>query len=301
VTEPEPATTASPSPDTLPESPPAADTSLLPALQGAIPRVEFQQAHRDFLEGVRPPAALLSIVHGRRLLRAGYRLEEWFPAETSVITTTTVADSKLARLSPNAEWGLVRCLEPAYHIPADFPVYGDMTPEIRTARTDAVATGTRVMADALRGTPTTVLPLIKGSTPRERARCYEVVRQLEPPAVVEYATQYFSTPGNGQFPALRDSLTAITAETEGHVPILTLGFQSPTGKYSLRALPDEIPVRAASGLHRWLSRVSPRSNTPTEMRAAYASFAMDVGRAVGAPPDSRYDDGSGGVPDGRRE
>lgn len=280
----------------VPVDPPAADAPMPAALQGCIPRVEFQQAHHEFLQTVRPPAAMLNIVHARRLLKAGWTTDEWFPEETAVITTTTVADNQLARFSPNAEWGIVRCIEPAYHIPADFPVYGDMDPSIRMARAEAVATGTRVMHRALQGSRTTVLPLIKGTTPEERAVCYEAVEEVDPPAIVKYATQYFTVSGNRQFYGLSDALTAITAETDGEYPIITLGFLSPDGKYSLRELPDEVPVRGASGCPTWIKRVRPRSATATEMRNRYAKFAMKVGRACGAAPSARYDDGSGGAP-----
>lgn len=256
--------------------------------RGAIPRVEHQQAHGDFLRAVRPPAAMISVTHAERLLDDGKTAADWFPEETDVITTTTIADADLADLDWERERNLVEEFDPSYHVPTDYPTYSSMDAADRVENARRCARGTLYMADELEDV--TVLPLVKGTTPAERAVCERVVRELDPPLAVFYGTQYFTVPGARQFYGLRDVLESVHAETGGH-PLLVIGFMGTSDgvdgrNMTLSGLPDS--VRAAAGLRTWLTRVEPREHDPEEMRRAYAALDEDVADCLGLAPPYRY-------------
>jgi len=243
-------------------------------LSGVIPRVEAQAAHRSFVWAVRPSAVLLSIVEARKLVKRGETAESWAPPETAVVTTTTVSDEQLARLSREREQRWVEAFAPAGHIPADYPVYGDDDQAEQRERARKCARGTVWLADRVPGR-TAIIPLIKGTTPEVRAITERVVRASDAPLAAVYAAQYFSQPGAGGWPTLAQDLRAIDRETDGH-PVIVVGLLS---AYYLTDAPAS--VVAAAGLRQWREAVTPRSRTPGEMRAAYTSFASDVTAALG--------------------
>lgn len=259
------------------------DAGQAASLAGAVPRIEYQQAHRDFLGAVRPPTAMMNLVHVRRALKNGHTADSLFPERTTVVTTTTVADNRLARLLPDQEVAMIRAFGPDYHVPTDFPVYGEMDADRRRENVRRVAAGTRKLA---REVDATVLPLIKGTTPAERAVCERVVADLDPPAATVYATQYTTVPSNRQFPAIRERLSAVEEETDGH-PVLVIGYMNPDDpvqnrQHSLRAVPES--VVAAAGLNQWVRAAEPRGHDPAEMRAGYADLHRGVREALDAGP-----------------
>jgi hypothetical protein len=226
---------------------------------------------------------MMNLVHVRRALKRGHTADSLFPDRTRVVTTTTVADNRLARLLPDQEVAMVRAFGPDYHVPTDFPVYGSMDAERRRENVRRVAAGTRRLA---REVDATVLPLVKGTTPAERAVTERVVADLDPPAAVVYATQYTTVPGNRQFPAIRERLRAVAGETDGH-PLLVIGYMNPEDpvpnrQHSLRAVPDS--VVAAAGLNQWVQAVEPRDRDPAGMRAGYADLHAGVRAALDAGP-----------------
>lgn len=229
---------------------------------------------------------MVNVVHTRRALKRGHTAASLFPAETTVVTTTTVADNRLARVMPDQEVAMVRAFGPDYHVPTDFPVYGEMDPDRRQENVRRVAAGTRKLARELRDTDTTVLPLVKGATGEERAVTERVVRELDPPAAVVYATQYTTVPGNRQFPAIRERVAAVAEETDDH-PLLVIGYMNPDDPvqnrtHSLAALDDS--VVAAAGLNQWVRAADPRERNPGAMRAGYADLHTGVREALDAGP-----------------
>lgn len=229
---------------------------------------------------------MINLVHVRRALKKGHTADSLFPDATTVVTTTTVADNRLARLLPDQEVAMIRAFDPDFHVPTDFPVYGEMDADRRRENVRRVAAGTRKLA---REVDATVLPLIKGTTPGERAVTERVVADLDAPAAVCYATQYTTVPGNRQFPAIRERLAAIAEETDGH-PVLVIGYMNPDDpvqnrQHSLRAVPDN--VVAAAGLNQWVRAAEPRDRDPAGMRAGYADLHRGVREALDAGP--RYD------------
>lgn len=279
----------------------APDTDTDSPVTGAIPRVERQQSHYEFLWAVRPPAAMTNLVHARRMLMHDQTASDWFPPETDVIVTSTIPDDDLREFTFEDELRLVREFDPDYYLPFDFPVYGDMAAEARIDHVRQVAAGTidmnhilsRLSAievtelsrkmnlprDLVVGeAETTVIPLIKGTTRDERGLMESVGAGIDAPFMAKYATQYMTV--GGHFPALRDDLEAIEEEIAGY-PMMVIGFLAPSGRHSLENLPEN--VVAAAGGRQWRQRVQPRSASPEEMRAGFQDLAVDVAEALDVP------------------
>jgi len=66
---------------------------------GAIPFIENQWSHREFVQAVEPDYALTKITTARQLLKRDETADSYFGEGTQVITTTTVEDTKLNLLS----------------------------------------------------------------------------------------------------------------------------------------------------------------------------------------------------------
>ena len=155
-------------------------------IAGAIPRIERQESHHRFLWAVRPPIVMVGLTHAARI--AMYD-DDFFPPETSLIITSTISDNQLVDFSFEDELRLYRHLQPRWVIPFDFPVYGDMEPNRKREHTQQVAQGAADMQTIFSTLPesaidhicdvkdlpqslvagsqsTTVIPLIKGTTPR---------------------------------------------------------------------------------------------------------------------------------------
>lgn len=244
---------------------------------GALPRVEKQYAHRDFLKAVTPAAAVINIVHVRRLLKAGHTASSWFPEETAVVTTTTVADNRLARISWQQELAFIKAFEPDYHLPTDYPVYGNMEPDRRVENIKRCAKGTLHAAEQLADTPTSIIPLIKGTTAGERFICESVAADLNADMVAKYGTQYFTVPGAGQFPALKEDVQAIAAEVPADQRLLVIGAMSPSGKFGVQKFPDKVCAVAGT---RWHRQVNPRAADDAAMREAWQTLQRDVQDAL---------------------
>jgi hypothetical protein len=268
-------------------------------LRGFVPRIEGHEAHHRFLWAVRPPMAMISILRARQLLRNGHTATEWAPPETTVITSTTVPDEKLSHIpihkgsekyqadrasnNPNrsdrlTEGEIVEQFEADVHIPADYPVYGDMSEEEQVENARKCAEGTLYMAERLPD-DIGVLPLIKGEIPEARRYCEAAAAALGGEMAAVYLTQHYSVGGGGGPHAARNLVRKITNETGGDIPLLTIGAASPR---ELEAMPES--VSAGSAMHRWLTAVEPRSRRPEEMRHAYQDLAAETAGALGTFP-----------------
>jgi hypothetical protein len=251
------------------------------SLCGAIPRIEAQEAHIEFVNAVAPPSVMLPIDHAERLANDGNTADSLFPARTRVITTTTIADDLLDRLSWDKECDIVERFEPAMHIPADHAVYGDDPSEKRADRAHRCATGTLWMADQFtkQDLSTEIVPLIKGTTEPTRSFGYRACEALETNLAAVYVAQYFT--GSGGHPAIFRLLEAIQTETDATLDLLVIGLLS---TYYLPDVPAN--VVAASGLKAWLDAVEPRTSNPSTMREGYRSLAADVEEALGNPAEA---------------
>jgi len=199
---------------------------------------------------------------------------EWTPAGTTVMTTTTINDEALARLSRDREVEIVEAFRPAYHIPADHPVYADDPVEQQREQARKCARGTRELAERVPN-ETQIMPLIKGSTPEIRVETIQAAGAVDPEVVAYYAAQYFTTAGGGGWPALRQDLAGIKRETGGY-PVVVIGLLS-------AALLAEAPsnVIGGAGLRKWREAARPRTTDTRGIQRAYGGLASAVEDAVG--------------------
>lgn len=247
---------------------------------GPVVTIQRQEAHRAFVRAVEPSVVVMPYVEARRVAKDGLSLAEWLPTgeATTTITTTTVADDKLRRIPWEREAEKVRVLEPDFHIPTDYPVYGDDDPEQRVENCMKCAAGTAWMAEEVADLETEIIPLVKGSTPDERAICERQAAELGVDMVALYGSQYFGVGGGGGRSQLVEAVEAVNIETNC-MPMLVLGGLSP---WTAGALPKN--VVAVSGLRAWRERVQPRAATAGEMRYEYAKLGAEVNQALGLTP-----------------
>jgi len=255
---------------------------------GAVPVIENQQAHRDFVAAVDPDALLVPFIHARQIANAGQSMAEWLPESVdresvTVITSMTVSDDDLARISWEREVDVISRFRPDYHVPADYPVYGDDPPEQRLENSMQCAVGTEWVAERLPD-DVGVIPLIKGATPRERRVCELQARYLRAEMIAVYGGQYFGAGGGGGRSRLIEDLEAINRETDC-MPTLVIGSLSP---WVLKETPKN--VVAGAGLNAWRKAVTPRSSQPAEMRERFSQLCADVDEALGLTADP-FEDG----------
>lgn len=257
------------------------------SITGAVPRVEAQKAHESFIAAVKPEFAMLSIDHARRVCKRGETGATYFPTNTSVITTTTIADDRLDRLSWEDEYEIVREFGPEYHIPTDYAVYGDDPREKRLECAENCATGTVWMSDQFEENDisTSVLPLIKGSDREEREFGYRACSAVESDMAAIYATQYFTAGGGGGRSALVRDVKGIAEETDGELELIVVGLLSPN---YLSAVPTT--VVAAAGQRTWREAVAPRERNATAIRDNYRTLRGRIEQALRDDPDEENDD-----------
>lgn len=231
------------------------------AVQSEVPRgfiagVEAQRSHIDFIEKANPEAIMLKVTHARRLLKREPPItaEDLAPHST-VITTSTVNDDELSRLTTTHEVEIVSEFAPDFHIPSDVEAYRGQPAADRAEAINHLISGTREVAKNLadRGCGTRCLPLVKGLYHRERVPSYALAEELGCGTVCFYATQYFT---NGlKIHQLVSDLEKISEEAPS-LDILVIG----AGGRSLGKLPPA--VRAASSQNQWRSRIT--TDTPVE-------------------------------------
>jgi hypothetical protein len=255
---------------------------------GPIALVEPYDAHRTFLETVKPATVLLKLNDVRRLLRPKgtgnsttprETADSFTPAETTVVTTSTIRDEQLRQISWQQELEYVTEFGSDYHIPADYSTYIDQSVEHRVTNILKCLLGTILIQRRCqtRNHSVTILPLIKGVTWAERAICHTALEALGFDHGVYYGTQYFTGAGN-RIHELVDDVTAISHEQDYLSGLLLIGLLSPT---YLERLPQT--VVAASGLNQWLEAVKPRSQSPATMRQHYRTLETDVTTALTTP------------------
>ena len=255
---------------------------------GAIPTVEMHRTHRAFVEAAAPDAVVVPFVRARQCVKRGDSAADWLPESVdregvTVITTMTVSDDDLARISWQREVDVIEAFDPDYHVPADYPVYGDDPVDQRVENCMQCAVGTEWVSDRLPD-DVGIIPLIKGTTPDERAICERQAAHLGADMVAVYGGQYFGAGGGGGRKRLVEDLQAINVET-GSMPTLVIGSLSP---WVLKETPPN--VVAGAGLRAWREAVEPRSSTPEDMRRRFDELSAEVVEALGIVPDPTADD-----------
>jgi len=253
-------------------SPPFPDTAVIRTDRhlpyGVIARVEPTQTHAELIDAVTPARVMVRIDHARRLARKNQTAATAYPEGTTVITTTTIPDEKLATITREHELEILRQFEPDYHIPADHPTYREQSEEDRRTQIARYCSGTRWIRNRLERNPDSfdtsppgLLPLIKGTTPSERELTHELAVELQPPIAFYYAVQYFT--GGNRIAALVDDLKEIHSHSPPTIPVGLIGLLHPD---YLDRCPNS--VAAASGLNGWRSGLSV-TDPNTKLRQQY--------------------------------
>jgi len=251
-----------------------ADSTSKPS--GAVPLIERQRSHAAFLDKANPSAILLKLDAVRALVNDGETAVDWTPAETTVITTSTVNDEELAKWNWEREYNIINQFEPDYHIPTDYPVYNTHSQAQRLERTRHAAIGAEWMAGGLEDTQTDIIPLIKGKRPEERAIGFETATEIGTDLVAFYGTQYLSGGGGANLTSLVDTITEIATAAPDGMELFVIGLLSPT---YLRRLPGN--VRAAAGLNQWRKAIPrPGQDESQIVRDQYHEFETDVRSAL---------------------
>jgi hypothetical protein len=190
------------------------------------------------------------------------------------VTTTTIPDEDLKDLSWAAERDIVEAFCPAYHIPTDYWVYGDMDPEDRIQNVELLTEGTEWMYQQLSNTSTQIIPLVKGYSLEERAICYEILNRLGIDYVSFYGSQYFSAK-NGGINVLNEDIRDIVSEYSPS-GMLLIGLQS---ENYVKRLPPE--VEAVAG-NRWIRKSDLRDVSISKARRRYIDWKREVEAGLGS-------------------
>lgn len=249
---------------------------------GAIPFIENQWSHREFLEAVEPDYALTKITTARQLLKRGETADSYFGEDTEVITTTTVEDTKLNLLTWGDELEYVKEFGPAYHLPCDYSTYIDADKDERTENVSSYLEGTLTMDRWLSeaSSDTRIIPLIKGATYQERARAIHTLEEYHFPGYAYYGTQYFTSGEGILIDELVDDLTSTTQEHDR--PMMLIGCLSPN---YLQRMPAQ--VVAGSGVQRWRKRIKPQKQDPETMTSEWDALSEEVDQALSIPAEKR--------------
>lgn len=265
---------------------------LLPSRipSGPIPRIEPQWAHQQFLKGARPETAMISIRHAQQLVKRDQTATKFFPAETDVITTTTISDDDLDEIDRDTECQILTDFQPDYHIPADHPVYGWMDDDHREENIKYTHSGTwhiythlQDHANEFRGDPPTLIPLIKTVDDQLIEAFLDLAEKIEAPCAAFYGAQYLT---NGlQVAPLVEELTEIHQTIPNDIPLLFIGTLNPN---LLLRLPHS--VVAAAGLNAWRTRVKPRENSLVRIGSEYEDLAEQVRVILEVDPEAEEED-----------
>lgn len=246
-------------------------------VEGLVPRLEAQKAHRRFVEVADPLTALVDLIEARKLVKRDETATSFFGPGTAVITTSTISDDDLNLVSWQRELEIVEAFNPSYHIPTDVATYRDHSPAERRENVSQVMEGTAWMHGQLRDRqdPIELIPLIKGITPAEREICYQTIDALKIKQCTVYGTQYLT--GGAGLTDLQQDVETIAQELDHSVdiPIFLIGLLSPL---YLSRMPER--VISAAGL-RWLREIEPRSATPAEIEQRYSALEEEIATALG--------------------
>jgi hypothetical protein len=251
--------------------------------RGTVPSVEPYHSYSAFLQAAQPDYALLKYTDMRKLVKRGETANSYFPDGTAVITTTTIRDTQLNLVSWERELERVLAFAPDYHIPADYSTYEDQAVTERTRNVLDCMKGLVWMQRQLRDheSDITLIPLVKGVTPEERAVCYEVFdRAGFTDYCAFYGTQYFSGGAGIRITELVEDLRAVATEQDRN--IFLIGLLSPN---YLERVPNQ--VVAAAGQTAWRTHISPTKQDTDEIQDHWTEFTTAVSDALETDPTER--------------
>lgn len=243
---------------------------------GLVRRVQAQQAHEDFMQALTgADTVMIKIPAVETLLRhRGQVRDTYFPDGFTVITSGVIHDATLGELRWTRERNAAHAFGPDFHIPTDYPVYGDMDEEDRKENIKKMMDGTKWMHDKLQTTPIKVVPLVKGFTTEERAICYKTLRSLDTSYCAYYGAQYFGGKMGNGINKLEADVKEVITEL-GVDKLLLIGLQS---RDYLARMPPE--VVAAAG-QRWIDQSSLRDVPPATAQQRYRQWRDDTEEVLG--------------------
>lgn len=244
--------------------------------QGIVRRVQGQTAHETFMQNFpEKDTVMMKITDIETQLRKGHIRGTYFPDDFTVISSGIIHDDDLKELRWKREGFAAESFGPDYHIPTDYPVYGNMEKEHRIENIEKMMEGTRWMHNFLESTNIKPLPLIKGYTPEEREICYEGLRELELPYCAYYGSQYFGGKMGNGINKLNEDIREVVSELDLK-GLLLIGLQSKNG---LEKMPPE--VEAAAG-QRWIYQSGLRC-LPTQLaQQQYLGWKEYVENSLGS-------------------
>jgi len=257
--------------------------------EGIIPRIQKQIWHKKFArDNPYCDTVMLGVDDAEKLLNTGEILSSYFCPNLDFITTSTIHDQPLGELRWTQEANIVKALSPQYHIPTDYWVYGDMDPEDRETNIGDMMEGTEFLIRQLVDEPTTVIPLVSGTTREDREICYRTFDELGISYAAVYGSQYFGgSMGNG-INKLNNYIRDIVSEYEFD-GLLLIGLQS--ADY-LQCLPPEIVAAAGQ---RWIYQSELRELPIEESKDQFGEWKQQPEMQLGIgnatlnefwPPDS---------------
>ena len=250
----------------------AADFGSATLPVGLIPRVEWSASQVKFLrESSHVKVVMLDMDAADRLVSRGLD-STCFGPHIRIVTTSTIEDATLTQYRVNREVELVKRFHPAWHVACDRPVYLSDDPKSRRLKIDWAVESFAAFREALVDTSTVPLPLIKGVTGEEWARCIDLYRQAGATAFAYYGAQYFGQGrGRRQAELVDDVRTMISGSGLGY--LLLIGVQSPN---LLSRFPPQ--VRAFAGM-RWRLGTKPSTGSTSAADARYAEWESAWRRA----------------------
>lgn len=245
---------------------------------GYIPRIENRERQFNFLsENDAIEYIMFDIQTVNILLRQGHDSSSFlhkFNASCKIITTSTIQDQDLLNYHYDIEKGLIQEFRPHYHIPCDCPIYfNDFQPIRLHIMTNYIKELEQFMVD-MSDSNTTILPLIKGASPKEKKLMSTFLENHGFTSAVYYARQYFGGPRGCSKRKLNLEIREIIANS----PIdqmMIIGVNTP---YVLRDLPPH--VVSIAGM-KWIQKSNLNNETNINARNNYILWKEDIEALLG--------------------
>jgi len=243
--------------------------------EGIVRRVQGQTAHEKFMRNFPgQDTVMMKITAIETLLRKGHVRKTYFPDDFTVISSGVIHDDELKELRWRREGYAVESFGSHFHIPTDYPVYGNMDKEDRIENIKKMMKGTRWMHELLDPTSIQTLPLVKGYSPEERSICYDTLRDLDISYCAYYGAQYFGGKMGNGINKLNEDVREVVSELDLD-GLLLIGLQSKNG---LEKMPPEVVAAAGK---RWIGQSGLRSIPTTLAQRQYIQWRDFVESSLG--------------------
>lgn len=220
-----------------------------------ICRLDKIQAHHTFArDNPALKAVLITIEAARIFTEQGKTADSVFGEDVVVGVSTAIPDDQLEWWYPGREIEVVWKFAPDFYIPCDRPVYQWHSPWLRRDKIRRYLRDLREITERLQDRAVVIIPFVKGVTPDERQRCYQVFNDLGFDRWAYYCAQYFLYGNRGE--ELVTDVRAIVDESNLDY-LMLVGLQAE--QYLTRMPPA---VQAAAG-QRWITKSDLRNDRLT--------------------------------------